>query len=84
MKENRRGLVCLVWSECISASFYHSHKLKEVSKAAILPLTVLMHYDDTPTTDRRPSKNPFMPHFGGWMERNQNFFQNCDYHVLAQ
>ncbi len=48
--------------------------MKEVSKTAILPLTVLMHYDDIPTTDCRPSKNPFMPHFVGWMECNQTFF----------
>lgn len=45
------------------------------SKTAILALTVLMHYDDTPTTDCRPWKNPFMPHFVGWMESNQNFFK---------
>lgn len=43
----------------------------EVSKTAILPLTVLMHYDDIPTTDCRPSTNPFKPHFVGWMECNQ-------------
>lgn len=36
--------------------FNHSHEMKEVSKRAILPLTVLMHYNDTPTTHRRPSK----------------------------
>lgn len=47
--------------------------MKEVSKTVILPLTVLMHYDDIPTTDCRPSKNPFTPHFVGWMECNQTF-----------
>lgn len=48
--------------------------MKEVSKTAILLLTVLMHYDDIPTTDFRPLKNPFKPHFVGWMECNQTFF----------
>lgn len=58
--------------------------MKEVSKTAILPLTVLMHYDDIPTTDCRPLKNPFMPHFVGLDGVQSDLFQHCDYNVLAQ
>lgn len=54
--------------------FLHPFNIhRDVSKTAILLLTVLMHYDGIPTTDCRPSKTPFMPHFVGWMECNQTF-----------
>lgn len=56
-EQSPRGLVCLIRCECISASFQHPHGMKGFKKLPFC-LTVLMHYDDTPTTDCRPSKKP--------------------------
>lgn len=50
------------------------HMKWKVSEIVILPLTFLMHSDDTPTTDCRPSKNIFMAHFVARRDCNQTFF----------
>lgn len=58
--------------------------MKEVSKTAIFPLTVLMHYDDIPTTRLQTFKKPIYATVCRLDGVQSDLFQHCDYHVLAQ